>query len=127
MALKNADDVESGDDVRISTTTGTYRATVDGDPYRKSRDETPGRLRIDLEVDGDHVDPDGDGLPSQVATIHAKSYHTRDEWKTADMTVWKPVHADDDPSLIVDDEYLDLGAVEDVERLEDELDSEETP
>jgi hypothetical protein len=114
MALNAGDDVtltvqRDGEEQDISAhVTDAYRE----EPEPSGGVYVPGELNIHLDAANDTVKRLE--LPSHSLAVYAKDSRPG-RWKSVSFTVWEPVTADDDDTLIVGDEYRDLGTITGVE------------
>ena len=112
-------DLDTGDDVTLVLHGGVELfGTVEDDPYHAPSEQfadepvpVPGYMSAHSHLDGDSAD----SLPSHHVSVKVNEQRPG-RWDSAEASVHRPIYDDEDPSLIVDDEYDDLGEIVEVRR-----------
>lgn len=109
-------DAGSGSYVRVTTDDGEeytlYLVDVEYIPYG---DHEYGHFRAIIELDADVHDVPGE-YPSESGSILSGTDYSG-EWRDVSLSVWDPEVDDDD--YVIEDDYLGLGMIVSVEKIDD--------
>lgn len=115
-ALRSA---SRGDGLQITVEGDVFSVTITGPiTYEEPDSYGAGYLSASVELDTDEHDVPTD-FPSETGEI-ATSTNVTGQWEVLKFSIWEPVMDDDDPELIVDDEWITVGTVEKLEVLDDQ-------
>lgn len=107
------------DQIRVETDEGEYTCYIVSDVDYVSPDKHgSGTISLEIELDSTVHDIPSDELPTETGSISGHQPIGSTEIDTPLLSIWEPITAEDDESLIVDDEWVQKGVVEHVEVLD---------